>query len=237
MPLANAFKLEKLKIESFTDRERTAGKKTYFAMFNPTSFRESYVNAFQKKEVASGPNSEATFVRDVRPTLALQLVLDGTGVSELGLAQLSPTKSVSERVKEFLGVAYRIEGETHQPRFLKVSWGDRWGTEASGGFECRLESIDIEYTTFDRDGSPLRAQLDLKLISDEAAKKKALQVDNQSPDLTHSRMVRSGDTLPLLAKAVYGSSEHYLRLAQVNHLNDFRNLTPGQKIFFPPLDK
>jgi len=49
--------------------------------------------------------------------------------------------------------------------------------------------------------------------------------------------VRSGDTLPMLSKEVYGSPNHYLRLAQVNQLDDFRNLTPGQRIVFPPLAK
>jgi nucleoid-associated protein YgaU len=49
--------------------------------------------------------------------------------------------------------------------------------------------------------------------------------------------VKSGDTLPLLAKEIYGSSRYYLRLAQVNHIDDFRNLQPGQEIIFPPLAK
>ncbi len=36
---------------------------------------------------------------------------------------------------------------------------------------------------------------------------------------------------------IYGSSTYYLWVAQVNNLDDFRNLTPGQKIFFPPLEQ
>jgi nucleoid-associated protein YgaU len=50
-------------------------------------------------------------------------------------------------------------------------------------------------------------------------------------------VVKSGDTLPLLAKEIYGSSEYYLRVAEVNGIDDFRNLTPGQQIIFPPLAK
>jgi nucleoid-associated protein YgaU len=53
--------------------------------------------------------------------------------------------------------------------------------------------------------------------------------------LTHSRIVKSGDTLPLLSKEIYGNSAYYLQLAQANNLDDFRNLQPGQEIFFPPL--
>ena len=58
-----------------------------------------------------------------------------------------------------------------------------------------------------------------------------------SPDLSHSRIVKSGDTLPLLSKEIYGSAVHYLRVAQANGLDNFRSLTPGQQIVFPPLEK
>ena len=64
-----------------------------------------------------------------------------------------------------------------------------------------------------------------------------MPLDLKSPDLTHIRTVQSGDTLPLLAKAMYGSSRYYLVVAEANGLDDFRNLKPGTKLFFPPLEK
>lgn len=237
MVLENLFKLEKLKIESFSDRERTSDPKEFEAMFNPESFNETYGIVYQENGTVSGVNSQAQVIRAARPNLRLKLVLDGTGVSEMGILQLTGPKSVSDRVNEFLEMAYERQGETHENRFLKISWGKRWGTKASGGFECRLQSVDIEYTSFDRDGSPLRAVLDLTLIWDQDSTKSQAIANLQSADLTHGRVVKAGDTLPLLTKAVYGSSEHYLRVAQANDLDDFRNLSPGQEIFFPPLEK
>ena len=47
--------------------------------------------------------------------------------------------------------------------------------------------------------------------------------------------MKSGDTLPLLCKEIYGSSAHYLRVAADNRLDDFRNLVPGQTLYFAPL--
>jgi nucleoid-associated protein YgaU len=113
-----------------------------------------------------------------------------------------------------------------------------WGGKQDGGliFSCRLSSVNVTYTSFDRDGAPLRAELDINLISDEDAKKRAALENKTSPDLMHSRTVKNGDTLPLLAKEIYGSASYYLRVAQINGLDDFRNLTPGQELFFPPLD-
>jgi len=66
--------------------------------------------------------------------------------------------------------------------------------------------------------------------------KKRMAIENKSsPDVSHSRVVKSGDTLPLLSKEIYGNASYYLRLAQANNLDDFRNLQPGQAIVFPPL--
>ena len=123
-----------------------------------------------------------------------------------------------------------MNGTIHEPNFLKVEWGDLI-------FSCRLGSVDISYTSFNRDGTALRAELDVNLLSDQDVKKRIAKENKSSPDLTHSRIVKSGDSLPLLTKEIYGSSMYYLRVAQANNLDDFRNLTPGQEIFFPPLEQ
>ena len=56
-----------------------------------------------------------------------------------------------------------------------------------------------------------------------------------SPDVTHVRTVREGDTLPLLCWEVYGSSTPYPRVAAFNRLGGFRDLVVGSQLVFPPL--
>ena len=82
-----------------------------------------------------------------------------------------------------------MNGDIHEPNYLTVEWGDLT-------FSCRLESVNITYTNFERDGTPLRAELDVSLISDIEAEKRLREESMSSPDLTHSRVLRSGDTLP-----------------------------------------
>jgi nucleoid-associated protein YgaU len=60
---------------------------------------------------------------------------------------------------------------------------------------------------------------------------------DQSPDLTHVRRVKAGDTLPGLCDQIYGDPRLYLKVAAANGLDDFRRLVPGTKVFFPPLEK
>jgi len=168
--------------------------------------------------------------RSLPSDLNLKLILDGTNVNKFGIELLfGSNMTVSERVKEFLDLTFHMNGSIHQPNFLLVEWGDLI-------FSCRLGSVDVNYSTFDRSGKPLRAELDITLVADEEVKKRQAKENKSSPDLTHLRIVKAGDTLPLMSKEIYGSSAHYLRVAQVNGLDDFRNLPPGQEIFFPPLE-
>ena len=70
-----------------------------------------------------------------------------------------------QRIEDFLKLAFYMNGDTHEPNYLRVSWGDL-------NFSCRLSSVNINYTSFDRQGNALRAELDLQLISDEDVNKR-----------------------------------------------------------------
>ena len=122
-----------------------------------------------------------------------------------------------------------MNGSIHQPNFLKVRWG------SALMFRGRLHKLDIAYTLFDESGDPLRAELDVVFVEDMAVTAAQLAADKSSPDLTHVRIARAGDTLPLLCQAIYGSSRHYLLVARHNGLDDFRQLKMGQRLLFPPL--
>jgi len=50
------------------------------------------------------------------------------------------------------------------------------------------------------------------------------------------RIVAPGDSLPLMCYRIYGDSRYYIQIAKFNRLNDFRNLQPGTRISFPPLE-
>ncbi|BBL70709.1 CIS tube protein [Methylogaea oryzae] len=225
-----SFKLEKLKIRAYSNRRRALGDLigTFETMFNPESFSQQYAIVYGKNQGMNASNKKVDYARSKPAELKLKLLFDGTGVQQMGVQNLLGNKTVSARVQEFLDLTFRMNGAIHEPNFLVAEWGDLI-------FSCRLGSVDINYTTFDRNGKPLRAELDMVLVSDMEVKKRMAVENKSSPDLTHARIVRNGDTLPLLSKEIYGSSEHYLWVARSNGLDDFRNLTPGQRIFFPPL--
>ncbi len=81
----------------------------------------------------------------------------------------------------------------------------------------------------------MRAELDITLTSDDDIAKQKAQAGKTSPDVSHARLVRGGDTLPLMTQAVYGSTAPMLRVARANGLDHIRGLAPGQTLIFPPL--
>jgi hypothetical protein len=228
-------KLKKLTIKAFNSSARLGEPfKTFEAMYNPDEFSQTYQIAYGLKQGFDSSGRPANFARSKPKELNLKLVLDGSGVNEIGLTGLAGRKTVAERVKQFIDLTYAINGKIHEPNYLLVEWG---GKEDGGLiFSCRLGSVKVTYTSFDRDGSPLRAELDIALIGDQEVRKRVRKENKSSPDLTHTRIIKSGDTLPLLTREIYGTSAYYLHVAQFNHLDNFRELTPGQELSFPPLE-
>lgn len=232
----NPFKLQKLKIISFNNEERTKGKKEFEVMFNPESVQRSFTNKYTK-EPSNPPNDNAVkFAYSGSSTVRMKLVFDGTNVHQYGAETAfrllrGSQKNVTERIDDFLKNITKIKGEIHEPRHLVLSWGKTLK------FNCRLTSLDINYTMFARSGDPLRAELNVSFIGDNTPKEQLARLNLQSPDLTHYRIVKAGDQLPLMCQDIYGSPMYYPLVARVNKLKSFRNLTPGQEIYFPPIEK
>ncbi len=246
MGLGNLFAMAKLTIEGYED-ERRSGKplRTFKAQYNPETFSLHHESVFQGQQGIGSTSSAGSWSHSRPKSLTVALVLDGTHVGYMGVELLRGVPTVAEQISSFLATCYQLVGEIHQPLFLKLKWGQALGGFAApagfGGisepsFNCRLQSVDIGYEAFDRDGSPLHAVLSATFIEQLDPAKQAAAENRSSPDLTHRRVVAAGDTLPLLCREIYGSSSYYLRVAQVNALDDFRNLTVGQELIFPPFD-
>jgi hypothetical protein len=235
MSLLNLFKLEKLRIEAYTDEKRKApaDPARIEVMFNPTTYKRTHAIAYEsaRRQAINSPGKPARYAYTPPAELSFDLILDGTGVNTIGMiapARMLKGDSVKKTVAKFEKLCLTMNGSIHQPNFLLIRWGDYT-------FSARLKSLDITYTLFDESGDPIRAELGVVFVEDKSAQKIFREAGKQSPDVTHIRLVKNGDTLPLLCKEIYGSSAYYLRVAADNGLDDFRNLVPGQSLYFAPL--
>lgn len=232
MALGDLFKLAKLTIVGYPDEKREEPPiGTFEAQYNPETLTLRHESVFQQQQAPgpSGGGGRYSFSRGKR--LSVDLVLDGTHVGYMGVELLRPVQSVADRIGKFLAVCSQPHDKTHEPPFLKILWGEG---VLQPSFDCRMQSADVKYTSFDRDGSPLHAELTAAFVEQLDPKLAAAEARFSSPDVTHRRVVREGDTLPLLCREIYGSAAHHLRVAQLNGLDDLRSLEAGQELIFPP---
>jgi hypothetical protein len=172
----------------------------------------------------SGTTGSRMNFKKMKPgDMSLTFFLDGTGAN--GVAA-----DIQEKIEEFQTVT-GYNGNIHRPNYLKVVWGTLQVKR------CVLKSASIAYKLFKPDGVPLRAVITANFTDNSDDQTRVAMAQDQSPDLTHIRRVKAGDTLPLLCYEMYGDPFLYMEVARVNGIDDFRNLIPGTKIIFPPLEK
>lgn len=214
--------MAKLKIESYKYEKLGSKIGSMELMFNPSTLSISHGIDYADEPAPNRSSPEARYKKTNPEILSFEILLDGTGIDR------TEKKTVSEKIDELKGLIYKYIGDTHQTPFVNIVWGDI-------NFEGRLKSMDIKHTLFDPDGVILRSTIAVSFTNSVDLETEAKKSDRQSPDLTHVRSVRAGDTLPLLCQEVYGNSNMYLQVARANGLSDFRNLEPGSEIIFPPI--
>ena len=233
--------LKKMKLVAYTDIGfGTKAGFEYEVLINPETYALTYGTEVNQKSAQGSSESITSFSRRSPQSLNFKFLFDGTGVikkggggllSGLAVPGLPVTKpDVVADFELFKSVVYDYDGTTHQPRYVQLQWGPLL-------YNCQMTRMTLTFKLFNPDGTPLRAEADCSFqgVIDEV--KLAAVEQRQSPDLTHIRTVKQGDTLPLLCFKEYGDSKYYYQVAQYNGLQDFKRLTPGTKIIFPPIAK
>jgi nucleoid-associated protein YgaU len=232
--MAYSGSLEKMEIIPYEDekfrQESTKKGGRISVQINPAKYSRSYCIKYNAAQGQGSSNSKQTYNRTPPDKVTFQLVFDGTGLipsSRPGKASFK-SDGISEEIDALLDVTISYDSKIHQPRFVKLIWGTLV-------FKCRLSALNLTYTLFKPDGSPLRATADITFIGFSDELTSAKQANKNSPDLTHIVTVKQGDTLPSLCFNIYGSSLYYLEIAKRNSIVDFQSLAPGTVLSFPPL--
>jgi len=214
------------------------------AEFSVLANPEKYNLGFKVERNETGAIGESRknvkYLRTGAQVIQLKFLLDGTGLLDSSPKNLKivdtirrtsvSNLTVEDQVFNLKEVAFNFNGETHQPHYLEIAWGSLL-------FKGVLIDLNIEYTLFSPDGMPLRAIATAKFEDTIADDLRVVEENKSSPDLSHVRTVKAGDTLSVMTERIYGDSKYYLEVAKANNLINFRTLIPGQEIFFPPIEK
>ncbi|MGE0019605.1 MAG: hypothetical protein AB7S72_08070 [Draconibacterium sp.] len=233
--------LIKLKIKAYSDERfsEEISEGEFKSLLNPDKYTFNY-KIEQNNNQASGTSSSAVRFNKIPPeNLDLEFVFDRTGVVvDYG----SPSTDADDKVykdegngiiddiEKFKRVVFDYNGDKHRPNYLVISWGTLL-------FKGTLTEMNITYKLFKSDGLPLRASVRAKFKGFVEDNLRVARENNSSPDLTHVRMVKEGDNLPLMTYRIYGDPKYYLEVAKANGIANFRKLKAGQMIVFPPIEK
>lgn len=232
--------LIKLRIKAYKDEKfsEEVGDGEFKTLLNPEQYKFNY-KIEQNEDQASGTSAAAPrFNKALPEDLELEFIFDRTGVlvdyGKSGSADDNTFRDegngIIDDIEKFKKVIFDYNGDEHKPNYLIISWGTLL-------FKGTLSEMDITFKLFKPDGTPLRATARAKFKGFVEDDLRVAKENNSSPDLTHIREVKEGDTLPLMTFRIYGDSKYYLEVAKANRIPNFRKLTVGQKIFFPPIEK
>ncbi len=215
--------LDKMSIVAYADDSYGgSGDQTCTVKINPASYTHNHQVKYDNVTAQGSPGTTLKFKGIPPETISFDIYFDASGVID------STIVDVKAQLDEFKEVCFDYNGTIHEPNYLIISWG-------SLVFKCKLISLDVSYTLFKSDGTPLRAKASVKFEEAIDSNLIAAEAAPESPDLTHHVVVREGDTLPLLCKNAYGDESYYMEVAKHNKLVNFRDLIPGTELYLPPI--
>ena len=200
-------------------------------LFNPSDFTINRAINYVQHKVPGLDRPVLQFISGEAETMTFSLLFDtySAGVGALepkavasGAAPDAAKADVRTYTEPLMKLA-AVDSDTHAPNLVEFVWG-------SISFKGYIQNISQRFTLFNMFGKPVRATVDITLISD----KKDNNVRN-SPDRTKSRTVTDGDRLYNFAYAEYGDCAEWRRIAQANGIDNPRKLETGEQIVIPPI--
>lgn len=216
-------KLEKLKIIAFNNADYSEEQGSFTAMLNPETYTIDYKIDYQEGQGQGTSGAQLRFTGIKPQEFAFELLIDSTGIVDG-----NPRESVEDDINTLRDLLLKYEGDIHEPKHFKVIWGSLL-------FKGRCLGLNIATKLFNPDGKPIRAVCKVTFNGSLEDNLRVAEERRSSPDLTHYRLVKEGDTLPLMCYRIYGSSAYYIQVARVNGITNVRNVKSGMELFFPPL--
>ena len=108
-----------------------------------------------------------------------------------------------------------------------------WGTFLS--FIAVVERVDLTYTFFLSDGTPVRAKAKLSLRQKRDEQEHSGQNPTTRSEARKTWIVHEGETLDWIAYQEYGSPAYWRHIAETNDLDNPRRLRAGQILRLLPL--
>ena len=213
-------------VKAYLERE---GGKRIPCRFNPSELQVTHSNNWSADAVPGREAPELVFSGGGSASMTLSLVLD---TSEEGTSVAKHTDDLIDLMKLDPSLpGYDKKKKLGRPPWVRFHWGD------IHSFAAVVESLDVTFTYFAADGTPLRARANLSLKQYEPDENWGRQNPTSgTPDPERLHQVQRGETLDRIAAKHYGKPAHWRDIAVANGSRDPLAIAPGQILAIPELE-
>ncbi|MBV8136017.1 MAG: peptidoglycan-binding protein [Deltaproteobacteria bacterium] len=157
------------------------------------------------------------YIRGESDVLHLELFLDRT---DQGLDVEADIAALESFIQ--------IDSSLHAPPVVEFAWG-------KFSFTGVVTSLRQKMTLFSEDGRTLRARFAMSLKSYKSAQVQLRELKLSSPDRSHVRVLREGETLAHIAYQAYGDPRMWRSIALANSIDRPRFIKPGTPLLVPAI--
>jgi hypothetical protein len=219
----SAFQKARLEIE---------GGQTLTCLFNPNEYAISKANAWTVKPVVGSSLPSPQFSGGHARELTLNLLFDADPAS-------GDVTSATDALFAMMEVSSSLAaGRRNQARPPTITFA--WGTFTS--FKAVCSRLNVQFTMFKPDGTPIRATAALTLIqvekdprSGQGTPAPAQNPTTRATERMRVHIVRAGDSLQSIAYAHYGDPTRWRTIARANGIDDPLSLEHGAELSVPLL--
>jgi nucleoid-associated protein YgaU len=194
-------------------------------MFNPTEYTVTKENSYDPKFEAKASAPNMTFTEPKASTLSLSgLIFDSYEEKTPTNPRAKPDVTQKTNV---LFKLMNVDSQTLEPPPVVFEWG-------VFKFYAVITKVTQKFTLFDKDGTPLRAEVSVDLTQhrDLTLYPKQNPSSGDGP-LDRVWLVRLGDRLDLIANETYGDATKWRLIAAHNGLRNPLQLRAGQSLRIP----
>jgi hypothetical protein len=193
--------------------------RTVKLLFNPTDLSVDRASHYASMPVPGLAMPILQYIRGESDVLHLELFLDR-------IDQNSDIENDIIQLETFV----TIDSGLHAPPVVEFAWA-----QGKFSFTGVVTSLRKKMTLFSEDGRTLRARLTLSLKSYKSAEVQLRELKLLSPDRTHVRVLREGETLAHIAREAYGDPRMWRPIALANGIERPRFVAPGTPLQIPAL--
>jgi len=218
-----------LEIVSYRDTSGSSYRGEFKLQLNPISISATRSTDNLKEDKDADGNATKTTETFQPAKYTFKFTIDDSGA--IDHLPLPHSYGITESIRKLEYLTIKPDNESHKNPFVYL----HWGTSFKYAYYGQVSALKYNYTLFDINGDPLRAEITLTITEVDASYNDSRNFN--SPDITRIPTIKDKENLVKYSLESYDDKRYYIRIAEINNLSSIRALKNGSEILLPPIKK